>query len=97
VFVRGSLEILAVDVFFADGRDFDVDDAVFIVYGPSKAAEAEHVDACVDNREKAKLGEQQESRNDVVRDQGIHSDAELSQRTLEGYKEENTVLGGMVD
>lgn len=80
-----------VDVIFASGRYFDVDDAVIVVDSPSEAAEAWHVDVCVEDGEEGELGEQQESGNDVVCDLGVHSNAEVGQGALEREEEENTV------
>lgn len=66
-----------VDVLFTDNWDFDVDDAIFVVDSPCKAAEAGHVDACVEDGEKGELVEQQKSGNGVVRYLGIYSNTEL--------------------
>jgi hypothetical protein len=41
--------MLTIDVFFTGGWDLDVYDAVFIVDGTGKVAEARHADVCVED------------------------------------------------
>jgi hypothetical protein len=85
--------MLTVNVFFAGRRDFDVDDTVFVVDCMGETSQAGHVNACVEDREKREVGQQEESWNSVVVNLGVHSDAELGKGTLKRDKKEDTAYG----
>ena len=52
------MERLTVNIQLADGWDFYIYDAVFVVDGPGEAAEAWHVDGRVQDGEEGELMEQ---------------------------------------